>query len=85
MLGTAVGGQGGGAGGGRTEKAGWMGDGGGEGQTVSELEGSEVKEAGGGGGCCHIHPYHSGRQFSKCFSPSLFFFLRGTKVCILSQ
>lgn len=37
-------------------------------QTVSELEGSEAERvggAGGGVGYCHIHPYHSGRQFSK--------------------
>lgn len=42
-------------------------------QTVSELEGSEAERvggAGGGVGYCHIHPYHSGRQFSKC----LFFY-----------
>lgn len=44
-------------------------------QTVSELEESEAEKVGcvdGGVGCCHIHPYHSGRQFSKCL-----FFLRG--------
>lgn len=47
-------------------------------QTVSELRGFKAKEE-RRGESCHIHPYHSGLQFSKCL------FLRGATVCILTQ